>query len=165
MKLGLVFALTAASLLAQNVDVEFDESVNFSAYKTFAIRDGEINSKAPALNNDLARKNLENSVRRHFASRGLTESTGTADLNIRYTLGSSNAKEVDRYPAGWRGRRTRTVVTQVSQGTLVIDLRDASKRELVWRAVVNEREPNPAKLQDKLDNMVKKAAEKYPPKK
>ena len=78
---------------------------------------------------------------------------------------ASSAPSPLRGSAGWRGRRTKTVVTQVAQGTLVIDLRDASKRELVWRAVVNEREPNPAKLQDKLDNMVKKAAEKFPPKK
>ena len=165
MKLALLLALTAATLAAQQVDIEFDESVNFSTYKTFALRDAEINSKAPALNSELVRKNLETSVRRYFTARGLTESSGAADLNISVRLGSSNAKEVDRYPAGWRGRRTRTVVTQVSQGTMVVDLRDTSNRDLVWRAVVNEREPNPAKLKDKLDNMVKKAAEKYPPKK
>lgn len=48
---------------------------------------------------------------------------------------------------------------------MVIDMRDSSTRSLVWRAVVNEDEPNPAKLADKLDDMVKKAMKEYPPKK
>jgi len=36
---------------------------------------------------------------------------------------------------------------------------------LVWRAVVVEDKGDPAKIADRLDEMVKKAIEKYPPKK
>ena len=60
---------------------------------------------------------------------------------------------------------TRVVVTGATAGNLVIDLRDAAKRELVWRAIVHDREKNAARVEDKLDDMVKKAFEKYPPKK
>jgi hypothetical protein len=54
---------------------------------------------------------------------------------------------------------------QYAEGTLVIDLRDAEKRELAWRAIAVERESNPSKIEDRLDEMVKKAVGRYPPKK
>ena len=42
---------------------------------------------------------------------------------------------------------------------------DPATHSLVWRSIATEDEPNPAKLAEKLDDMVKKAVEKYPPKK
>ena len=47
----------------------------------------------------------------------------------------------------------------------MIDLRDPATRSLVWRAVASEEKSDPAKIAGKLDDMVKKSFEKYPPKK
>jgi hypothetical protein len=47
----------AADLFAQKVTIEFDQSADFSIYKTFAIREGHLNSKNPALNSELVKKN------------------------------------------------------------------------------------------------------------
>jgi hypothetical protein len=47
----------------------------------------------------------------------------------------------------------------------VIDLRDPSTRSLVWRGVSAEDKSDAAKISGKLDDMVKKSIEKYPPKK
>jgi hypothetical protein len=116
------------------------------------------------LNNDLVRKNLQANLRKQLTARGLTETSERPDLNVRYTLGSGQRRDVDTYPAGWRGRRIRRVVTQTTEGTLTIDLRDAAKRELVWRVIAVEEERNPSKIEDRLDEMVKKSIEKYPPK-
>jgi hypothetical protein len=52
-----------------------------------------------------------------------------------------------------------------NEGSLVIDLRDPSTRSLVWRSIASDSERDPAKLADKLDDMVRKSFEKYPPKK
>lgn len=46
----------------------------------------------------------------------------------------------------------------------MIDLRDAGTRSLVWRAIAREEKSNPAKITGKLDDMVKKSFDKYPPK-
>src|SRR5579872_7105455 len=43
----LLMALAAHGAFAQKVTVEFDQSANFSKYKSFAIRDGRLNSKNP----------------------------------------------------------------------------------------------------------------------
>jgi len=72
--------------------------------------------------------------------------------------------EVEAYSAGWRGRGTRFVRVPFTEGTLVIDLRDPSTRSLVWRAIAREDKSNAAKVEGKLDDMVRKSFDKYPPK-
>jgi len=161
LSLGLLFTFAA---FGQKIDVEFDQSADFSRYKTFAIRDGQLHSKNPTLNSELVKKRIEADIAKNLTSKGLTQVTGKSDLNIRYTLGSARKREVETYPAGWRWGGTRRVVVPYSEGTLVIDLRDPSTRSLVWRAVAVEHKSDPNKLEGKLEDMVKKSLEKYPPK-
>jgi len=47
-----------------------------------------------------------------------------ANLNVRYRFGSARKAEIERYPAGWRGFRTRIVRVPYTEGTLVLDLRN-----------------------------------------
>jgi hypothetical protein len=51
-----------------------------------------------------------------------------------------------------------------TEGTLVIDLRDPSTRSLVWRGIASEEKSDAAKIEGKLNDMVRKTIEKYPPK-
>jgi len=60
---------------------------------------------------------------------------------------------------------TRVVRRGYAEGTLTIDLRDAKKHALVWRAIAVEENSDPMKIKDHLTDMVRKSAEKYPPKK
>jgi hypothetical protein len=164
MKLLLTLALLCAPFAAaQDVEVEFDESVNFANYKTFRIGVGDVNAKAPALNNDIVKKNIESYLRTRLTAKKLTEVTGQADLTVRYTLGSAQRTEATAIPAGRLGRQRRIVRSRYTEGTLTVDL--LATRELVWRAIVTEDEDDPAKIAKKLDDMVKKAVDKYPPKK
>jgi hypothetical protein len=164
--LALIMAVTfATASFAQNVTTEHDESVDFSRFKTFAIREGEIKTKSPALSSELTKKRIETELEKALTAKGLKRATGQADLNVFYGLGATRGTETERYPAGWRGRATRVVKVPNAEGTLVIDMRDPTTRALVWRAVATEDERNPSKLAEKLDDMVKKAIKEYPPKK
>ncbi len=158
-------AYAAMPLLAQKVNVEFDESADFTHYKTFHIIDGQLNAKAAALNSDLTKRNIENEIRKRLTEKGLTEVQSNPDLNVRFSLGSARRNEVETYPAGWRGLGTRRVRVPITQGTLVINLRDTARKELVWRAIAVEEKNDPMGISKHLDDMVKKAIEKYPPKK
>lgn len=163
---ALVLSLFAAhGAFAQKVTMEFDQSADFTRYKTFAIRERNLNSKSPALNSDLVRKQIDSDIEKYLTAKGLTEVSGTSDLNVRYTFGSARKSEVEGYPAGWYGRGTRYVRVPYSEGTLVIDLRDPTTRSLVWRAIASEDKSDPTKIAGKLGDMVKKSLEKYPPKK
>ena len=156
--------LLPAALWAQKVNTEFDDGAPFSDYKTFAIRMGRLNSRNPTLNSDLTRKHIEGEIRKRLAEKGLQETDGQPDLNVVFTLGTVRKLEAEAYPAGLRGLGTRVVRVPYAEGTLVIDLRDTKKKELVWRAVAVEEKSDPLKLQGKLDDMVKKSFDKYPPK-
>ena len=163
----LILGLLGAHLTgAQKVTMEFDRTADFSNYKTFAIRDGRLNSPNPALSSPLVKKQIEADIQNDLTAKGLTMVTGgPADLNIRYTFGAVRRSEVEAYPAGWYGLGTRYVRVPYAEGTLVIDLRDPTTRSLVWRAIATEEKSDAAKIEGKLDSMVKKSIDKYPPKK
>jgi hypothetical protein len=153
------------SAFAQKITVEFDQAADFTKYKTFAIRDGQLNSKNPALNSELIKKQIEADIARDLTAKGLQMvASGPADLNVRYRFGSARKTEVDTYPAGWRGWGTRVVRRPYTEGTLVIDLRDPSTKSLVWRGITSEDKGDASKVQGKIDDMVKKSFDKYPPK-
>ena len=157
--------LAAHGAWAQKITMEFDQAADFSKYKTFNIREGELNSKNPALNSPLVKKQIEADIERDLTAKGLARVTGPSDLNVRYTFGSARKMEVESYPAGWYGLGTRAIRVPYAEGTLVIDLRDPTTRSLVWRAIASEEKTDATKIEGKLDDMVKKSIEKYPPKK
>lgn len=163
----LVMSLLAShGALAQKVTVEFDQAADFSRYHTFAIRNGQLNSKNAALNSDLVKKQIEADIEQDLTAKGLMQvASGPSDLNVRYTFGSARKVETEAYPAGWYGWGTRIVRVPYAEGTLVIDLRDPATRSLVWRGIASEEKSDAAKIEGKLDKMVKKALDKYPPKK
>jgi hypothetical protein len=165
MKTLVLGLLMAASAFAQKIDVESDQAVDFSRFRTFAIREGRLNSKNPALNSELVRKRLDADIQKFLGAKGLVfVPSGPSDLNVRYTLGSVRGHEVETYPAGWRGWGTRVVRVPYTEGTLVIDLRDTNTRSLVWRAIARENKSDAYKIEGKLDDMVRKSIDKYPPK-
>jgi len=163
----LVFALLAAhGARAQKITMEFDQTIDFSRYKTFAVREGQLNSRNPALNSPLVKKQIEADIISDLTAKGLTQAeTGPADLNVRYTFGAARKTEIEAYPAGWYGFGTRYVRVPYAEGTLVIDLRDPTTHSLVWRAIAAEEKTDATKIEGKINDMVKKSIDKYPPKK
>ncbi len=160
--LALFFVVSA---FAQKTEIESDQAVDFTKFKTFAIRGGRLNSKNPSLNSELIQKRIDADIQKTLEAKGLTfVESGAADLNVRYTLGSARKMETEAYPAGWRGWGTRVVKVPFTEGTLVIDLRDPSTQSLVWRAIAREEKSDASKIEGKLDDMVKKSFDKYPPK-
>lgn len=158
--------LVAQGARAQKITMEFDQTVDFSRYRTFAIRDGKLNSRNPALGGELVRKQIETDIQNDLTAKGLTMATsGPADLNVRYTFGAARKTEVEAYPAGWYGMGTRYIRVPYAEGTLVIDLRDPTTKSLVWRSIAAEEKSDPSKIQRKINDMVKKSIDKYPPKK
>jgi hypothetical protein len=157
--------LAAMAAYAQKIEFEFDQNVDFSQFKTFAIREGKLSSKNPSLNSDLVRKRIDGDIQKYFQAKGLEfVAEGKPDLTVRYTLGAARSVTREAYPAGWRGFGTRVVRVPHTEGTLVIDLRDSATKSLVWRAIAREEKNNASQVQAKLDDMVRKAIEKYPPK-
>src|SRR5579872_3478240 len=58
--------LAALSLCAQKIEMESDQSVDFSKFRTFTIRQGRLNSKNPSLNSDLIRKRIDSDIQKYL---------------------------------------------------------------------------------------------------
>ena len=177
MRFLLLTAACVAACWAQKIDTEFDKALDFTQFKTFAIREGKINAKDPLLSSELVEKNLHTAIVEQMKAKGLTEVDSKADLNVTFRLTDGTGKQQVLAPGqrmetvGPRGRVTerttrprKASITQ-AKDTLVIDLRNTATKELAWRAVCVDQQDDPAKLEKHLPGMVAKAFQKYPPKK
>ncbi len=163
MKALLLIFLVALCALAQTINVEFDQAANFEKCYTFAIRDGQLNSRNPALNNELVKKRIEADIEResflariHQSNRS-SRSQRALPLRRRTQSGTGNLSR--RMARLGHTRRPRAY----TEGTLVIDLRDPPAR---WSGVESlaKTRSDSSTLEGKLDDMVRKSIEKYPPK-
>jgi hypothetical protein len=165
MKLLALGLLAVTQIFGQKIEIEFDQSVDFHKFTTFAIRDARLNSKNPSLNSELVKKRINADIVKFLEAKGLEFVVeGKSSMNVRYTLGAVREVKTEAYPAGWRGYGTAIVRVPYTEGTLVLDFRDPSTRSLVWRAIARVEKGNAQDVEKKLDDMVKKSIDKYPPK-
>lgn len=148
--------------MAQQITVEYDRLAHFLMYKTFAILEGQIRSTDPKLDAALVRKKLPEILRERLKGEGLTEAADHPAILVRYALGPRDTSEIPYFPQGWR--RQGGKFRKTTNGTLIVDLRDATTRQLVWRATCLDTASEPETMEQRLESDVKKMFEKYPPK-
>lgn len=166
LSIPLVWSLPAMA----GVEVDWDKEVDFSQYKTYAWMDG---TPVP---NQLMQRRIEAAIEAELEALGLTKVTGTPDL---YVVSHGSLEEEQRVYAdtfgyvggprgrgyrGWgRGATTTTArVTDVEIGKLMVDLVDADKEELVWRAIGSSTLKKPEKMEKVIPKTAKKMFKKYP---
>lgn len=160
-----VLSTLSTPLFADDKDIEFDQQADFSKFKTFTIREGQIAAKSPELNSPLVRKKIEDSIRAQLVAKGLREVPNRSDLVVNFRFGSADKRQVESFPAGRWGRGRRLETFRFTEGTIVVNLADTEGRELVWRGVYRDDESNAGKISDKLPGDIKKLFSDYPPKK
>jgi hypothetical protein len=160
-----VLSTLSTPLVADDKDIEFDQQADFSKFKTFTIREGQIAAKSPELNSPLVRKKIEDSIRAQLVAKGLREVPNRSDLVVNFRFGSADKRQVESFPAGRWGRGRRLETFRFTEGTIVVNLADTEGRELVWRGVYRDDESNAGKISDKLPGDIKKLFSDYPPKK
>ena len=142
--------LLAPLLLADHHHVVTDDKANFSALKTFSIREGRAKTTRPELNNKLIFRKIEDAIRAQLSAKGMTEKQSQPDVVVGFSVGE------DR-PHG------PSVI--FDQGTLVIDITARDGNSMIWQGVYTDEKSTPAKLAEKLPRDVQKLLAEYPPKK
>ena len=150
--------------------VDYDHSVRFGSYKTFAfISDHPMilgSTSFPV--SPLLEGRLTRAIQTSLESQGLVFSTDreTADLAISFTVGSREKISVDSYPSAYQGGYGRygwgsgyyygndVSVRQYTQGVLAIDLFDVKARRPVWHAKASQQITS--KMQKKPESFIKK---------
>src|SRR5262249_122373 len=104
---ALGFLLMSVPLRADEKDTDFDPATDFTKFRTFTIRQGQIDAKLPELNSPILRKKIEESIRQQLVAKGLAEVQSRPDLAVNFPLGAANRRQVESFPAGRWGLRRR----------------------------------------------------------
>jgi Domain of unknown function (DUF4136) len=178
--IGLAFAsfmISVSAAQAQDVRYNFDSEANFAAFKTY--KWAEI--KGADRPNALVEKQIKAAVDSELNRKGLEETdSDSADLYVAYQTALGSEKQFTSYNTGWgygpgwgagwygggMGGMTTGSTSTIYVGTLVVDMYEAAKQDLVWRGSASKTidpKAKPAKQQKNLAKAVKKLLKNYPP--
>lgn len=160
-----LFAISLASCSSVRVSADYDKSVDYSQYKTYAFyKDGIDKVKV----HDLDKKRILKAIERELQAKGMTASDNP-DVLVNIFTEASERVDVNQWGYGWGwspwvwGGSTATVSKSI-EGTLYIDLIDAKKKELVWQGVgEGVLTKNIDRKEERINEFVTKILEKYPP--
>jgi len=158
---GLVALLWFAPVRADDHFVDYDTSVDFSTFETFAIGPGAMSSDAPELDNAIARKGIADTIRAMLVKKKLAEgSSASADLMVNWSMGAAPVRGSRAVTPG-RPRREPFTYTK---GTFVIEM-TTRQSHLVWHGTYRDDEDNPAKIAERLPKNIAKLLGEFPPRK
>lgn len=172
--------ITLASLTSScssiKVSSDFDRNANFAGYKTYAFT-----KEAEALPvDDINRSRIINAISSELAAKGFTKSEQPdvlIDMHVKAEqkqTATATSSSPGYYGAGYRygwggGFSTTTInVENYTEGTLFVDMVDASKKQLVWQGrAVKTLDPDatPEQREKNINYGVKQIFTTYPPKK
>ncbi len=162
-------ALTLSACGGMTVNTDWDDSVDFSAYKTFAWMSppsGETQVSQLVMNR------IRDAVIAEMKAKGYTEVEDNPDLYVTSVVMVQEKVDVSSTSYGygygygyWGGYGAHSVdVYRYHQGTVLLDVVDAKKNQLVWRGsgskVVDQNSGRPEKIRA----AVQKILSRFPPK-
>ena len=164
----------AGSCSSIKVSSDFDREANFASYKTYTFTKEAL--ELPI--NELNRKRLIDAISNELAAKGFTKSD-QADVWIDLVVSTQQKQSATStsspsyygagYRYGWGGGFSTTTVNieNYVEGTLFVDMIDASKKQLVWQGrAVATLDPNTRseKRESNINYGVKQIFTRYPPK-
>jgi hypothetical protein len=153
--LVMVIAWSCAPSLKVNTD--YDKAADFTKYKTFALYNPEnTNSSISQLN----QSRINTAIIAEMTKRGYVENTGAPDLLVnstaifkdRVAVSSTNTYMYGGMyrPYGWGPGMSNTNydVQHYKDGSLIIDVVEASSKKLLWQGTGNKEIDGPIKDPD-----------------
>jgi hypothetical protein len=188
MKYLILTAIAGLYLLAGcsslDVSTDFDPENDFSTYKTYAWFDGVMPEGDALSANPLVKKRAISSVDKELASKGFTIADGDPDFVVIIHAGMKERMQVTntgyggygygaygygRYGSGgWGGGGiSDTHVSYYDEATVVVDIADFVKKELVWRGtgtgVLSKSEKTQEESQETADEVIRRIMQDFPP--
>jgi len=163
MNLAAALLSLGVSAFAQEVQFDYDRSVNFNAYKTYQW----VDVKAVPVGDELLDRDIKRAVDEQLAAKGLRRVDSGADLLVGYQAGISQEKQYDSL--GWGPRwwgDTRVTTSTIDIGKLIIGLFDPTTKQLVWRGFASKTldlSTDPDKNFRTLEKAMAKLFKNYPP--
>jgi hypothetical protein len=175
--LAIVFLLASglARPSAAKVTIDFDPSLDFSRYKSFAFIGGVPNLVMLQLDPDFMYTRIHHNVAQELEKKGVREVVAgqNPDLVVRYWVTPSadvdaaamgNWAPYSPYITGsWAGTYNTSAITSKKTNTLVIDLIDTKSKSLAWRLYLTRQLSDPDRDWKKVDEEMAAGFKSYPP--
>ncbi len=169
--LFLIISSFLVSCQAVHINSDYDKTVDFSKYKTYAFYKTGIDKVEIS---DLDKKRILRSIDDEMTRKGFLKSE-TPDLLVNILTKEREQVNVNQFNAGfgygwgfgwnpmfWGGGMNN--VSTFAEGTLIIDLIDASKKELIWQGEgVGHLTQNTDRKDENINGFVTRILSQYPP--
>jgi hypothetical protein len=172
---ALLIVLVAVLPLFAKTAVDFDPSLDFSKYKTFAFLGGVENLLMVDVNPDLLNNRVHHSVARELIKKGLREVRPGENpgLVVRYWANPSqqvNVAALGKWApyspfigSHWSWLYDSVSASSAKQDSLIVDLIDPKTKNLAWRLYLIHKLTNADKDWNKADDELARAFESFPP--
>jgi hypothetical protein len=186
MKLAsITLSLTASALLAacatQQAQYDFDDSVDFAQYRRWAWlpQPNKQASGDPRIDNPLIMQRIESAVERNLAAKGFKQTESGEDFEVGYLVtvekqlsssGVGGSFGFGRYSGGsgvgmsFGGPQIQ--IREYEEGTLILEITDASSDKLVWHGSSTSRLSDARTPEDSeriINQMVEEILANFPP--
>jgi hypothetical protein len=176
---GLIGLILLAGCSSYDIKYDYDMDSNFSAFHTYkwiprTVTNANGSAAVAQQNNTLLEKRIHSAVDTQMAAKGFTLTEDNPDVFAVYYVGLKDKIDVTDWGytysgSYWGGGLGRNVdVYQYTEGTLIVDLVNASDKQLAWRGsatgVVEPGSP-PEKVEARINDVVARIFQNYPPKK
>jgi hypothetical protein len=180
----LLMCLAASGGRAQKAETQFDQSTDFSRYKTYAWREYNLLTQQNPQNEKLIEHSLVEAVNARLRAEGLTETPNNPDFYLSYHGGSGmtqgqSGSALKPHEVANPGTMGTTFTTNTIPGSIpnvwvemhgmvVFEVRDAKSDAVVWSSTVSKKIKKPGRMPENLDQETAKIAQvafrKFPPK-
>jgi opacity protein-like surface antigen len=172
---ALLLSAFALSAEAQKPAIQWNNMYDFSAVDTFSWQKTDDTLEGA---NPFMHSLIKNTIEAELAESGLTQVDANPDVYVNYHASSTTEVQLrsDSYGYGFGGYgmggwgyygmgsmgtvSTTTRAVEYQRGTLIVDIWDAAKKELVWRGEVSDTLPdNPQKAEKLVVRAIGKMAD------
>ena len=171
--LPILIMIIAASCSTIKVSSDYDKTAGFSAYKTYAFTQEALNIQL----DDLNKNRLINAITTELSAKGFTKAESNPDVLIDIKIKAEQKQTATATSSGgygggygyrWGGGFSTTQINYDTyiDGTLFIDMIDASTKQLVWQGrgtKTIDQDANQDKREKNINYAVKQIFMKYPP--
>ena len=172
-----IIIATAVSCSSIKFSSDFDSTANFASFKTYAFTDEALNIQL----DDLNKTRLLNAISTELAAKGFTKAETNPNVFIDVVLKGEQKQTATATTSGYGGYYGAAYryaygggfsITQINydtyvDGTLFVDMIDASKNQLVWQGrgtkTINP-DANQKQREENINYAVKQIFMQYPPK-
>jgi hypothetical protein len=170
----ILFVFQTACSPRFRIGSESAPDANFSTYKTFRKDNRNLFTKRsnPILNSELTKKRIDFAIAQELKAKGYTEVEENPDLIFNFQTETRYKQDVQQTNPnpGWgywnmwgNPFPNQTFVRNYEETTLIIDIKDARRNELIWQGwIVGELRYTENDWNKRLNEVVKKAMERFP---